>query len=313
MNFEEVYKEFLIYAQKRHKKQSFDCFLYNFNANILSFFKGKLLDNITSNEIENWKNFILEKDFSNNHNKNLYSMLKKFFSFCNYKYNFDNSILFDVGPFKEKIEFKKVDFYTLKEFKKFIKFVDNNIYKQFFNFMFYCGTRPGEAMALKFSNLIGDYVNINKTIDEHGKRLIGTPKTVSSNRIIKIDKKLKKDLLILKKYYIKKYNSETIDYFIFGGIKPLAPTTINRYKIDACNKANIRPITLHQFRHSHATLLLNKKIDIHTISERLGHSKVSTTLDVYTHANLEQEKRVYNTLNSIRFNFFDCFLYIFKK
>ncbi len=85
--------------------------------------------------------------------------------------------------------------------------------------------------------------------------------------------------------------------------KPLAPTTINRYKIRACNKRNIRPIKLHQFRHSHATYLLNKKIDIHIISKRLGHSKVSTTLDVYTHSNLLQEKRLIKSLNS-RFSLF---------
>jgi len=59
-------------------------------------------------------------------------------------------------------------------------------------------------------------------------------------------------------------------------------------------------------------MLLNKKIDIHVISSRLGHSKVSTTIDVYTHANIKQEKRVLSTLNSIRFNF-NVLTYIFKK
>lgn len=313
MLFEEAYEEYKIYASKRHKKQSFDCFVYNFNANILSYFKGKLLVDVNLQSIEDWQDFIYKKNFCNNHNKNLYSMFKSFLSYCHYKYNFDDSFLLEVVPFRMKVETNRKDFYTLREFKKFIKFVDNIIYKRFFEFMFFCGTRPGECMALKFSDLEGNYININKTIDEHGKRLLGTPKTASSNRFIKIDKKLKYDLLYLKKYYILKYGSETFDYFIFGGIKPLAPTTINRYKLKACNKAKIRPITLHQFRHSHATFLLNKGIDIHEISKRLGHSKVSTTLDVYTHSDLSQEKRVYDTLNSIRFNFFDCFVYIFKK
>lgn len=313
MLFEEAFEEYKIYASKRHKKQSFDCFTYNFSANILSYFKGYLLDNITIKDVESWQEFIYSKNFCNNHNKNLYSMLKKFLSYCHYKYNFDDSFILDIVPFKLRIENNKKDFYTLKEFKYFIKFVDNIVYKRFFEFMFFCGTRPGEAMALHFSDLENDFIEINKTIDEHGKRLVDTPKTVSSNRFIKIDRKLKKDLLFLKKYYILKYGSEAFDYFVFGGIKPLAPTTINRYKIKACNKAKIRPITLHQFRHSHATLLLNKGIDIHEISKRLGHSKISTTLDVYTHCNLMQEKRVYKTLNSIRFNFFDCFTYIFKK
>lgn len=303
MSFQEAYEEFLIFAKKRQKKQSFECLSYNFNANILSFFKDYNIFDIKADDIFLWQDYILKKDFGNNHNKNLYSMLKKFFDFCKLKYNLSLEFMLDVVPFSLKIEKKrKIDFYTLKEFKRFIKFVDNIIYKSFFNFMFFCGTRPGEAMALKFSDLNGYVITINKTMDEHGKREIGTPKTHSSNREILIPKKLLRSLIKLRKYYIKNYGDETFDYFIFGGKKPLAPTTINRYKLKACEKAKLRPITLHQFRHSHATLLVGKGIDIHDVSARLGHAKASTTLNVYTHS--LKQKRVLKTLNKFRFNIF---------
>ena len=163
--------------------------------------------------------------------------------------------------------------------------------------MYFTGTRPGEAMALKFNDLSKYQISINKTIDERNKRKIGTPKTKKSKRKILIDKKLYKDLIKLK----KEYQNTTDDYFIFGGSKPLAPTTINRHKIKACEKAKIRAITLHQFRHSHATLLINKKIIINEISDRLGHSNVNTTLNIYTHSDLRQQKRVVKTLNFLRF------------
>ena len=311
MSFKKTYKEFLIYASARLKKQSFDCLVYNFNSNILSFFENYLIEDIDNNLIEKWQTYILQKNFCNNHNKNLYAMLKKFLNYCYLYHNFDKKIIDTMVPFKLRVEKEEKDYYNLKEFKKFIKYVDNNIYKQFFYFMFFTGTRPGEAMALKFSDIKGKYISINKTIDEHGKREIGTPKTLSSIRLVSLDNKLLKDLQKLKKHYNKIYKNT--DYFIFGGLKPLAPTTINRYKLKACNKANIRPITLHQFRHSHATLLFNKKIDIHVIAQRLGHSNVSTTLNVYTHANKEQEKRVLKALNCERFNFFDCCAYNFYK
>lgn len=109
------------------------------------------------------------------------------------------------------------------------------------------------------------------------------------------------------------YNKSNFDYFVFGGIKPLSPTTINRYKLKACEKANLRPITLHQFRHSHATLLLHNGIIINEISRRLGHSNVSTTLNVYTHTDLTQEKRVSTTLNSLRFNLINTIKYNFQQ
>lgn len=52
----------------------------------------------------------------------------------------------------------------------------------------------------------------------------------------------------------------------------------------------MKTITLHQFRHSHATMLLTEGIIINEVSRRLGHSRVLTTLDVYTHTSLEQKK-----------------------
>lgn len=312
MSFEEAYKKFLIYASKQHKKQSFDCLAYNFNLNILSYFKNYNLEDIDNNLIEEWQKKILQKNFCNNHNKNLFAMLKKFLNYCYMYHNFDKKIIDRMIPFKLKVEINKKDFYNLKEFKKFIKNVDNEIYRKFFTFMFYTGTRPGEAMALKFSDIKGNYISINKTIDEHGKREIGTPKTISSIRLINVDNKLLYDVKELEKKY-KKIYADNFDYFIFGGKKPLAPTTINRHKLKACEKAKIRPITLHQFRHSHATLLFNKKIDIHVIAERLGHSNISTTLNVYTHASKKEEKRVLKVLNYQRFNFFDCLAYNFYK
>lgn len=314
MNFYDKYIEFLKFASKRQKKQSFETLRNNFNTHILPYFEKCDIREIKKRDYLSWQNEILSHNFSNSYNNTLYVEFSSFLNYCCQFYDLEINVAKEVGNFPKKVEEKKTDFYTLDEFNHFIKYVDNNIYKQFFNLMFFTGTRPGEAMALKFSDIKDDYITINKTLTTKGGRTINTPKNKSSIRKIKIDKKLKRDIEILKKEYIKKYkNRNVFDLYIFGGIKPLAPTTINRYKIKACEKANIRPITLHQFRHSHATLLLNNGILINEVSRRLGHSKTSTTLDIYTHTSLEQEKRVLNTLNSMRFSFFETLRNNFKK
>lgn len=313
MSFEQAYKNYLIFASKQQKKQSFDTFKYRFELRVLPFFEKYNLEDITSNDILSWENYILNFNFSNNYNSSLYYVLSAFFEYCSSFYNFDKTIISKVGNFKKKYEEPKRDFYNLKEFNRFIKFVDNIIYKQFFTFMFFTGTRPGETFALKFSDLQGDYIYITKTMSEHSGREIGTPKTFTSIRKIKIDHVLRNDLLSLKKYYDKVYNKSNYDYFIFGGMKPLSPSTVNRYKQKVCYKANLRPITLHQFRHSHATLLLQNGIIVNEISRRLGHSKPSITLNIYTHTDLSQEKRVLHTLNSLRFNLFNTFKYKFEQ
>lgn len=299
--FLEVYDTYWLYAKQSLKKQSYESQKYKSDKHIKPYFKDYYLDNITSEDILKWKEYVLSFGFKNNQNKSLYYTLSAIFEFCSKHYNFNKKIISNVGCFKTKYEENNSDFYNLNEFKKFIKYVENNIYKQFFNLMFYTGTRPGEAMALKFSDLKNGYIHITKTISSHNNREIGTPKNKSSIRKIKIDKILERDLLELKKQYIREYKEDK-DYYIFGGIKPISPTTINRYKIKACEKANLRKITLHQFRHSHATLLLNNGMIINEISRRLGHSKVSTTLDIYAHTDLTQEKRVENTLNYLRSN-----------
>ena len=254
----------------------------------------------------NWQLETEKKGYSYKYKQGLHIAMVSFLNFCMTYYKLDKNVASRVGCFKRKENIKrKFDFYNIEEFSSFINSFDNEIYKQFFNFMFFVGTRPGEAMALKFSDLKNGIISINKTIDERNDeklkiRVINSPKTLTSNREIAIDDSLNKSLLNLKKYYIDIYGDENYDYFIFGGLKPLAPTTINRYKKRACERAKIREIKLHEFRHSHATLLVENKIMINEISRRLGHSDVSITLNTYVHTDKSQEKRVIDTLNSLR-------------
>ena len=303
--FCEVYEQYKNYIDSELKEQSKKAVNDRIKNHILPYFKNYNIHEIKEIDYLNWKIYIEKKNLSYKYMKTLHTTMVTFLNYCMKYYNLNKNIASIVGTFKDKgYKKREFDYYTYKEFKQFIKYIDNEIYKQFFNLMFFTGTRPGEAMALKFSDLNKFYIDINKTISErifkNNERYIGTPKTKSSIRKIAIDKKLYKDLIKLKKYYIKKYNSENYDYFIFGGLKPLAPTTINRYKEKACIKAKIKNIRLHDFRHSHATLLLNNKIYIKEISKRLGHSKTSTTLDIYIHTNKKQEKKVIKTLNFLR-------------
>lgn len=232
MSFEEAYNNYVIYAKNRHKKQGFDTIVKNFNLHILPYFKGEKLEDITKLDIIDWQNNILSLNFSNNFNKNLYYEFSAFYRYCIFCDYVTENVVLQVPKFKKKIENKKHNVYTLKEFLKFRSYLDNYIIKQFFNFMYFYGTRPSEAMALRFSDIEKNLVHINHSIQRKGERELDTPKNQSSIRTIKVNFLTIYRFRILKNMYLKEYGySSDNDYFIFGGIKPLSPTTIDRHKL----------------------------------------------------------------------------------
>ena len=286
MSFLDAYENFKIYASKRHKKQGFDTITKDFNLHILPYFNNCNLCDISKQDIVNWQDNILTKNFSNNYNNKLYSTFNSFLNYCLNLDYINVNYLNQIGRFKKKIEKSKYDVYSIREFRHFRSGVDNFIYRQFFNFMFFYGTRPSEAMALRFSDLNGRIISINHSIQRRGKRELDTPKNQSSFRSFKISFIMLFRIMLLKRLYVKKYGYGK-DYFIFGGLKPLSTTTVDRVKHRACVKKNIREITQHQFRHSYATYLIHKGVPIDFVSRTMGHSHNSTTVDIYLH----QEKK----------------------
>lgn len=303
MGFEEAYEEFKIYASKQHKKESFGSLTRDFNCKILPYFKDSNIYDLTEKDILRWKDELLSFNYSKKYLSKIYYVFSIFFDYCCLYYDIERNIVRNVGNFKVKSQKKNSDYYTLKEFEIFIGGFDNNIYKSFFTLMFFTGTRPSEAMALKFSDVKGKYLSINKSIERRGNRELCTTKNIYSVRDVVLCKRVLKCISDLKRFYLVKYGEFLEDYFIFGGIKPLSGTSIDRYKLKACKNVNIRPITQHQFRHSYATHLITNGIPINTVSKLLGHSSVDTTARVYIHQDLTQEKRVLSTLNSHTFSF----------
>jgi len=307
LKFEDAYKQYLIYIENRQKIQSKENLKEKFENKILPYFKNFNIYDISELDYMNFQNEIEKFNYSNNTKRNLHYLISGFFNYCVLYHHLKYNIAKKVGNFKMNNSKVKMKHWNLKDFKKFISNIDNIIYKVFFEFMYFTGCRPGEVMALKFSDLDNNkIISINKTISEHsieGSRVIDTPKSLNSVREIKIDKKLYKHLLQLKSIYDKKYCVDNFDYFIFGGVNPLAPTTINRYKNKACNKANLKPIQLREFRRSHATLLYNLNIPMQFIKQRLGHSDINTTMKYYVDLENSKEKRVIKTLNLIRLLF----------
>lgn len=301
-NFTNILNDYLVYASARHKKQGFETLSRNFKLHILPYFKDKNIEDLTELDIMNWQTKILKKDFSNSFNNSLYYNFSTFIQYCMSIPLIDKNIVLNVKKFPKKYEVKEHKIYGLREFRKFRRNLEKYELKQFFTFIYFYGTRPSETMAIRFSDIKGLYIHIIHSLHRRGTRELDTPKNQSSIRYIKISLLMFIRLRKLKKYYTKKYNDYNSDFFVFGGKKPLSTTTVDRYKEKAAKKANLYKITQHEFRHSCASRMIHNNTPIDYVSKSLGHSKVSTTVDIYLH----QQKRKPSIIQSFlekRINF----------
>ena len=158
------------------------------------------------------------------------------------------------------------------------------------------GLRIGEICALKWSdiNVADGTITVSRTIEriyiiegekKHTELIINTPKTKNSCREIPMSKEL---LAMIKP--LKKVVNEDF-YVLTNDERPTEPRTYRNYYNGLMVKLNIPKLKYHGLRHSFATRCIEAGCDYKTVSVLLGHSNISTTLNLYVHPNMEQKKR----------------------
>ena len=288
--FNTAIKEYLMFIKVKKKLNTYLTNERRINKYILYYFDNKNINELTCKDIINWQYYIENFNFSYNYKSSLYYTLCDFINFCNMYYELDINVVKKVGNFKKNNIDNIGNIWTLEEFNQFINVVKDEKYNLLFKLLFFTGIRKGELLALKVSdiNFFNDKININKTITRN--HILQTPKTKSSNRIISINNKLCEEL----KKYVYNHNLKDHD-FIFN----ISFTQLLRIKNYYCEKANVKQIKIHEFRHSHACLLFNNNVPIDEISFRLGHSTISMTTDIYLKYLPKKENRVLSTLESL--------------
>lgn len=306
IKFKEAMFEYLKYKKYTLKKSTYLTNIRKINKYILPYFENNDI-NISFNDYLNWQYTINDFNFKYNYKSSIHYIFSDFFEFCINNYDLKNNIAKKVGNFRNNEISDIGNIWTLEEYNKFIDSIDDIVYKTLFELLFFTGVRKSEALGLTWNdiNFKFQYIFINKQISryiENGKKVFITPKTKKSVRKIAIDKYLLNNLKELYKYYKKNYVNFDNKWFVFGGIKSISETQLKRKKDYYCEQSNIKKITIHGMRHSHACILFQNGVPIEDISSRLGHSNISMTMNVYLKYLPKDEKRVINTLNSIRLN-----------
>lgn len=166
------------------------------------------------------------------------------------------------------------------------------------------GMRIGEICALKWKDidLSTATISVNKTLERiylsdtspaKTEIVISTPKTSNSQREIPIARSLLKILRALKPVV----NSEF--YVITNEIRPTEPRTYRNYYRHLMKSLQLPAMKFHGLRHSFATRCIESMCDYKTVSVILGHSNISTTLNLYVHPDIEQKKKCINRMNKV--------------
>ena len=169
-----------------------------------------------------------------------------------------------------KVDKRLPKFITYDELNKLLENAENYRDKLIIKFLFYTGVRVSELIKIKTNDLIFE----DGFVKVYGKG--------GKERIVPIPKELLNEL----KDYINKINTENIF--------PLSSRQVERIiKYIAKNAGISKKVTPHVLRHSLATTLLSKGVDIRYIQEILGHSSLNIT-QIYTHVVPNQLKEIYN-------------------
>ena len=297
--FKDLFEEYSEFHKQRIKASSYFDFDRKTKIHILPFFEDYIVSEISPRLILKWQNSIDKYSFK--YKTNLRGYLAGILKYAQKYYNIPNQLQ-NVDNFKNKQDtIKEMQVWSEEEFKQFISTIDRLDYKTYFSALFLTGCRKGELLATSWNDwdLDKNILNINKNITRkvYGYSwTVTTPKNIYSIRKISIPQQLSDLMREYKQYQITKQNDTT---FVFGGKAPFADTNIVRFLREKCEESKVKPIRIHDFRHSHASFLISRGLSIVAVAKRLGHKDIEQTLNTYSHLLKSDEDSIINKLDTI--------------
>ncbi|MCY3078557.1 site-specific integrase [Aerococcus sp. JJEM-2022b] len=275
-----------------------------FKNHILPFFHDVKIKNITPDDIEvivdKW--YRQFKDY-----RKVYVYLKKILDWAVFKKRWlkENPCQYAELPAVKYITDNNIVYYTKEELKTVLEALEKYApYKWyvFFRILAYTGLRRGEALALTWEDIIfhNSQLVINKNLTEGTDGLyVSNPKTLSSVRTISIDSETIK---VLRRWKLKQAQEflqlgirvRNHNQLIFTQTEKnevINLTTPRNFFHKFCKKYKLKFLKIHGFRHTHCSLLFEAGVPMNDVKERLGHSDIKTTMNIYAHVTPDSRKK----------------------
>ena len=284
MNFEEFVKIYRNDINNRNRSSTTETKDNIIDTKILPYFAKKSMNSITAADIRSWQNEVIalrKKDgtpYAETYLHTINNQLKAIFNYAVTYYDLQNNPCKKVSSMGKK-QASEMRFLTVDEFSKFLDGIMDK-QKSYVTFMtlFWTGMRLGEMLALTPADIDFEKrtISITKSYQRLGKQdVITPPKTRKSKRIITIPEFLIADL---QDYLSSLYEVKDTDRLL-----PVTKYYLEHEMKRGIKVSGVKKIRVHDLRHSHASLLVEMGFSPLEIADRLGHEKIETTLNTYSH------------------------------
>ena len=292
--FEEIVVLWQADKKQYVKRSTYSAYSLLVNNHLIPAFAGAY--DVTEDMVQSFVFTKLEQGLSQKSIKDILIVLKMILRFA-VKQGFMQHREIDV-KFPTERERQELEVLSRSSQKQIMEYVQSHF--TFMNLGIYiclcAGLRIGEVCALVWDDIDVEsgVINVSKTIqriyvieggEKHTEVIIDTPKSKNSIREIPIAK----DLLKMIKPFKKVVNGSF--YVLTNSDQPTEPRTYRNYYKRLMGQLNMPKLKFHGLRHSFATRCIESKCDYKTVSVLLGHSNISTTLNLYVHPNMEQKKK----------------------
>ena len=280
-----------------------DSYLQN---HVLPEYGDVRIDALSLPRLQLWKNEMAEKNLSTVSKNNIYHAFSAVLNFGVKMEYLQKNNLRALGGFRDPVaspENNRFRYYTAQQFAQYIAAVPretiaDHMYYVFFMMAFFTGARKGEINALKWSDVDGDVIHIRRSVAQKvkGSPFVETPpKNKTSYRDVRMPRQLV-ECLAEHRALLETLDGFSEDWRVCGGFNILCDHAIFCRNEKYAKLAGLPRITIHEFRHSHASLLINAGVNIKEISRRLGHATVEMTWNIYSHLYPDQEQKVIEIL-----------------
>ncbi len=303
----DLFQNWLEEAGHRLKPSTCESYYYCLEGYVLPHFRLSENEHLSKDSVFRFVQAIYRNEVrSTSYRRKILSIFKTALRDISKKYPEYNSLTEIVSFPKVEIG-EEISVFSIREQKILQNTIQSSSDNKTFGILicFYTGIRLGELCGLKWGDIDLDagIMSILRTVTRirnpetsGGKTILweGPPKSRTSTRKIPLP-----DFLLKK---MKDYQAASISedcYVLSGKTVPFDPRAYQRLYKGLLKKAEIKERKFHAIRHTFATRALELGVDIKTLSELLGHSNVSITLNIYAHSLIEQKKKAIKKFNEM--------------